>query len=397
MGAHVLVLVEALPYPFDVRVRAEVRALVVAGYSVTVACPTGSESDRLDETLDGVRIRRFSAPAPGRTTLGYLREYAMSTRRLAQLVYSVQRESPVDLVFVCPPPDALVLLPLPLKRRGAGVLFDFREISPELYEAKFQRRGLLHTLLLWSERLAFRFCDVVITVSEPCMEIARGRGKVDSDRVFLVGNGPDPTRIFQVEPLPELRRGRKHLVLWLGAMSQQEGLGRLVEAADRLVNQFGRKDVLFALVGPGDVHDDLRAEVARRGLEGVVVLSGAVNDELVRSYIATADVCVGVDEQNSMNNRAAMRKIFEYMAMGRPVVQFPLHEMRRLCGEATLYARNADAADLADKIVSLLDNPERAAQLGDLARRTVHEQRLMWPDQIPPLLAAVEKAMGVPR
>ena len=142
-------------------------------------------------------------------------------------------------------------------------MFDLREISPELFEAKFGRRGPLHRLLLASERFALRRADAVITVSEPCAEIARTRGGVPAGRIFHVGNGPDPERIFPVAPRDELRGGHEHLVLWLGCMSSQEGLSRLVEAADHLVNDDGRTDVQFALVGPGDVHDELRREVAR--------------------------------------------------------------------------------------------------------------------------------------
>ena len=59
--------------------------------------------------------------------------------------------------------------------------------------------------------------------------------------------------------------------------------------------------------------------------------------------MSTADVCVGVDERNAMNDRAAMRKVLEYLALGKAVVQFPLAEMQRLCGDATVYARNGDA------------------------------------------------------
>ncbi len=393
MSAHVLVLVEALPYPFDVRVRAEVAALRDAGYAVTVASPTGYGEELLEETLDGVRVLRFRPAPPGRGALGYLREYAAAWLRLGQLSRRVHRAHPIDLVFVCNPPDLAVLLTLPLARRGVSVLFDYREICPELFEAKFQRRGLLHWLLLLGERLAFRCSDVVITVSGPCAEIARTRGRTDPERVFLVGNGPDAERIFPVAERPELRRGRRHLVLWLGAMSRQEGLGRLIEAAEELVFQRGRSDISFDLVGPGDAHEELRREVRRRGLEEYVEVSEAVDDELVRAYLSTADVCVNVDERNSMNDRAAMRKVLEYMAMGRAVIQFPLAEMRRLCGETTVYARDADPHDLAVQLAVLLDDEPRRLRLGAEARQRVMDG-LMWHQQVPALLRAVETALG---
>ena len=393
MSKRILVILEPLPYPFDARVRAEVEALIDAGYEVTVACPTGFGLSSLEEEVGGVRVLRFPAPPGGLGVVGYLREYGVAQLRLRRLVRKAEEGGGIDVVVVCNPPDLLVLLALPLKRRGAGVVLDYREISPELYEAKFGRRGLVYRLLLFGERLAFRHSDAVMTVSEPCARIARERGGVARERIFMVGNGPDPRRIFPVDARQDLLGGHAQLVLWLGAMSSQEGLERLIEAADQIVNGWGRHDVGFALVGPGDAHADIRREIDRRGLGDAVNLVGLVDDELVRAYMATADVCVGVDVRNDMNDRAAMRKVLEYMAMGRPVVQFPLQEMRRLCGDAAVYARDGDAADLARQIAELLDDPDRRAELGERARRHVWEQGLMWPDQVPALLAAVEAAL----
>lgn len=387
MSEHVLVLMEGLPYPFDMRVRAQVQALTDAGYRVTVIGPTGYGFQAAAETLDGVRVLRYRAPPGGRGAFGYLREYATAWLRLQRLARRVARADRVDLVLVCNPPDSLMAIAVSVARKGAGILLDYREISPELFEAKFERCGPLYRLLLACERYAFRRCDAVITVSEPCAEIARTRGAVSPQRIFHVGNGPDPGRIFAVEPRAELRRGREHLVLWLGAMSSQEGLERLIDVAEHVVRDHGRRDVSFALVGPGDAHEDLRREVRRRGLEEFVLVSGPVEDDLVRAYLSTADVCVGVDVRNAMNDRAAMRKVFEYMAVGRPVVQFPLAEMQRICGDATLYARDGDSLDFAALVCALLDDSPRRERLGEAARERA--RGLMWPQQVPALLEAV--------
>jgi glycosyltransferase involved in cell wall biosynthesis len=391
MSLHVLVLLESLPYPLDPRVRAQAAALRAAGHEVTVVSPTASPGDPVDEVLDGVRVRRFPAPPAGGGVLGYVREYAVAFGRVRAVVRDVLRERRVDVVLTCGPPDLLVTLARPAARQGAAIIFDYRELSPELFEAKFGRRGLPYRALRIVERHAFRTADAVMTVSEPCAELARGRGGVDPSRVFLVGNGADPVRVHPVAPRPELRRGREHLVLWLGMMSSQENLERLVEAAAHVVHGCGRTDVHFALVGPGDARERLQRDVAERGLSPFVELPGSVGDELVRAYISTADVCVGVDQPNAMNDRAAMRKILEYMAIGKAIVQFPLREMRRLCGDACDYARPGDAADLAATICALLDDPERRRRLGVAARRRAWNG-LMWPEQVPALLAAVDTA-----
>jgi glycosyltransferase involved in cell wall biosynthesis len=296
------------------------------------------------------------------------------------------------VVFISNPPDLLVLSALPVVRRGARVVYDARELSPELFEAKFHRRGLLYRLLILAERFAVRRSDVVIVVSEPFADILHARTGVSRDRMFLVTNGPDPGRIYAVQPRADLKRGREHLVLWLGVMSAQEGLERLVEAADAIVHGAGRSDVTFALVGPGDAHEDLRAEVRRRNLEDVVFVSEGVGDDMVRAYLSTADICVGVDECLGMNDLTVMQKIVEYMAVGRPVVQFPLAEMRRICGDSSVYARNADPRDLGDKILELIDDPERRRRLGEDARARAQDG-LMWPQQEPALRAAVSTAL----
>jgi glycosyltransferase involved in cell wall biosynthesis len=174
-------------------------------------------------------------------------------------------------------------------------------------------------------------------------------------------------------------------------MSRQEGLQRLIEAAGHVVHDLGRDDVLFAIVGGGDVHGELREEVRRRGLDDYVVVSGSVGSDLVRAYIATADICVNVDVKGQMNDRAAMRKVLEYMALARPVVQFPLTQMQELCGDACVYARNGDAVDLGDRIDELLDDPGRRAALGAAARARMEAGQL-WPQQVPALLRAVQPA-----
>ena len=389
---HVLILRQSEPYPYG-WVRQEAQALAEGGFDVTVICPTGFDNQAADESIDGVRALRYPAPPGGTGVLGYAREFVVAMARMAKLVRQVWNTAQVDAVVLSTPPDFLILFALPFRRRGAGIVFDQRDPGPELFEAKFGRRGLIYRALVAMERLAFQQADVAMPHNESCAEIARDRGGVPQDQIFVVGVGPDPRRVFPVDPRSELRRGYDHLVLWIGAMSRQESLGHLIEAADQLVHRHGRRDVAFSLVGPGDEREALQAEVRRRGLDGIVDLPGVVtDDDLFRAYISTADVCLSVDERNDMNDKSTMMKVLEYMAMGRPVVQFPLIEMERICGDTTVYARNADAADLADKIAELLGDPDRRRRLGDAARRRVLDGQ-MWPDQIPVLLAAVNAAI----
>ena len=120
-----------------------------------------------------------------------------------------------------------------------------------------------------------------------------------------------------------------------------------------------------------------------------MTFTGRVSDEVLLEVLNTADVCVNPDVVNEMNDKSTMNKIMEYMAVGKPIVQFELKEGRVSAGEASLYARPNDPVDLAERIVELLDDPERRATMGRIGRARV-EKDLSWQRQVPELLRAYE-------
>jgi len=391
MTVRVLILLENQGYPGDPRVRRHAEALAEAGYEVTVVCPKIDEAESSDEFVSGVRAVRSGPITGGRGTMSYLSEYTVAILTLGRLARRRIAESGVDIVIACNPPDLLPVLARALVCRRAVVIFDHHDLSPELYERKFGRRGVMYGFLRALEQLAFRSADIVLEPNDSYAEIARQRGHIDPSRLFVVRHGPDATKIFPVDARPGLRRGRRFLVVWAGAMTGLDRLWSVIEVADELINRRHRRDVHFALLGSGDARDAADAEVRRRKLEDFVEFPGHADADLLRGYLSTADVCLSVDVQNEMNQRSTVTKVLDYMAMGRPVVQFPLREMQRLCGDATVYARNSDSDDLADKIVWLLEDPKMRARLGARARQRMMEGH-MWDHQRPSLLAAVRAA-----
>ena len=105
--------------------------------------------------------------------------------------------------------------------------------------------------------------------------------------------------------------------------------------------------------------------------------------------LSTADVCVNPDRFNVMNDKSTMNKILEYMALGKPVVQFDLTEGRFSAQQASLYANRDDPVDFAEKILELLADPDRRAAMGHFGRKRV-EQELSWEYEAPKLLNAYE-------
>jgi glycosyltransferase involved in cell wall biosynthesis len=160
-------------------------------------------------------------------------------------------------------------------------------------------------------------------------------------------------------------------------MGKQEGVDYLLRAARHIVREMGRNDVHFGLVGGGTSLKEMQAYAENLGIDDYVTFTGRVPDQQLLEMLNTADVCVNPDVANEMNDKSTMNKIMEYMALGKPVVQFDLTEGRRSAAEASLYARRNDPVDLAEKILELLENPSKRQEMGMFGRKRV-ETTLAW-------------------
>jgi glycosyltransferase involved in cell wall biosynthesis len=389
-----LFIVENLPSPFDRRVWQEATTLRDAGYGVAIICPTGKGCEQRYERLDGIDIYRHPLPLEADGALGYALEYGAALCWEFVLAWRVLFRHGFDAIHACNPPDLIFLVGgfFKLFARKKFV-FDHHDINPELYEAKFGRRDLFYKLMLWAERLTFAAADVSIATNESYRRIAVERGRMDPERVFVVRSGPKLDRLKQMPPVPALKRGRRFLVGYVGVMGAQEGIDRLLRAAHHVVRVLGRDDVHFGLVGGGTSLEAMKAYAAELGIADHVTFTGRVPDQDLLEMLNTADVCVNPDVANEMNDKSTMNKIMEYMALGKPIVQFDLTEGRFSARDASLYARRNDDIDFGEKIVALLDDPEARRHMGEYGRhRVLHE--LEWKYEAPKLLAAYDAAFG---
>ena len=386
-GRRVLILVENLPSPFDRRVWQEAGALRDAGYAVSIICPTGKGCEKKRETIDGIDIWRYRLPIEGRGALGYLLEYAAALACTFALSLRVFFGKGFDVVHACNPPDLFFLIGGFYKLLGRKFVFDHHDANPELYEAKFGRRGLFYRLLLLLEKATFRTADVSIATNESYKRIAVTRGGMPPERVFVVRSGPSLERLRITPPKPSLKKGKAYLVGYVGVMGKQEGIDYLLIAAAHIVHELKRSDVHFGLVGGGTSLDEMRALARHLGLEEHVTFTGRVPDAEMLAMLNTADVCVNPDIANEMNDISTMNKVMEYMALGKPIVQFNLAEGRFSAREASLYARKNDPWDLAAKILELIDDPQKRKAMGAYGRQRV-ENELEWRYERPKLLAA---------
>jgi glycosyltransferase involved in cell wall biosynthesis len=390
---RILILVENLPSPFDRRVWQEAGTLRDAGYGVSIICPTGKGCEKKHELVDGIDIWRYDLPKEGSGALGYLVEYSAALLLTFVLSLKVWWKSGFDVVHACNPPDLFFLIGGFFKLFGKKFVFDHHDACPELYEAKFGRKSLFYRLMLLLEKLTFKTADVSIATNHSYRRIAIERGGMDPGKVFVVRSGPSLERMKIVPPVEALKKGRRYLVGYVGVMGKQEGIDYLLRAAAHLVHELKRADVHFGLVGGGTSLEEMKALAHRLGIAEYVTFTGRVSDGALLAMLNTADLCVNPDVANEMNDISTMNKVMEYMALGKPIVQFDLAEGRFSAQRASAYARRNDALDLAVKIAELLDDPAQRAAMGAFGRRRV-ENELEWRHEAPKLIAAYEALWG---
>jgi glycosyltransferase involved in cell wall biosynthesis len=247
-------------------------------------------------------------------------------------------------------------------------------------------------LIRLAEKCSFRVANVSIATNDSFKEVAVIRGGKRTERVFVVRNCPDLTTLHREPASPEIKRGRPLLVVYVGFMGQQDGLGLLLESIEHIVKREKRQDTHFVLVGGGTMLPRLRAIVAEKELDPFVTFTGQVPHAEVVKYLSNADVGVAPDPKTPMNDNSTMIKIFEYMAFELPVVLFDLKEGRRTAGSAALYASPNDPIDFANQISRLLGSRELRQQLGACGRRRI-EESLNWETEKMALLRAYTAAV----
>lgn len=400
MAGHVLIVVQNLPVPLDRRVWMECRALVGAGYRVSVICPSGPEDSAYEE-LDGVRIHRYRPPPQADGLLGYAWEFGYCWLRTAALAWRIFRRDRFDVLQACNPPDTYFALARLLRPFGVRFVFDHHDLCPELYESRDPARRpsrAVMTVLRRLERATYGTADHVITTNETYLERARERTGKPAEAFTVVRSSPDPAAMRRGEPVLELRRGRAHLCCYLGIMGHQDGVENVVRAAHVIVHELRRDDVHFALLGFGDTLERLRRLTAELRLEDRITFTGRVGPGEIGPYLSTAAVGLCPDPKTSFNDASTMNKVLEYMAHRLPVVSFDLAETRSTAGPAAQYVAwsgdaEADARAYAQAIVGLLDDPVRRHVMGRHGRIRI-EDELGWPTQAARYVEAYDRLLG---
>ncbi|HET9014787.1 MAG TPA: glycosyltransferase family 4 protein [Thermomicrobiaceae bacterium] len=379
-------------YGCHVRILEEVRALEARGHRVTV-CTYHNGADVL-----GLDIRRsIDVPWRKRVVVGSSRHKLYLDGVLSlEALRTALRVRP-DLIHAHLHEGALIggMLARLIRR---PLVFDYQgSLTEEMLDHRFMRRnGRREAAMRRVEHAIERLPRHILTSSDNARERLLRSG-YPADRLSTVPDGVDAAR-FSPDSVPAAERAalrqrlgigeQDRVVVYLGLLAPYQGSDLLLDAAVRIREQV--PDAFFLIMGfPGNERYRLLAD--QLGLGGRASFPGRIPYPDAHRYLALGDVAVAPKMSLTEGNG----KLYNYMAMGLPVVAFDAPTNREILGNLGVYARFGDAGDLAARVGWLLERPAEATELGGRLRaRAIAD--LSWERRAQDLLDVYAAALGRP-
>jgi glycosyltransferase involved in cell wall biosynthesis len=379
-------------YDEDPRVRREAESLVAAGRPVDVF-GLRREGDAARSDLEGVSVRRLDVRRhQGAGLPTYLAEYLAFLARAAWAISRAHGRRRYALVQVHTPPDFLAFAALPLRIAGIPTLLDLHEAMPEFFRSRFPRASnpLVHRLLLLTERASIGVSNAAVTVN-PAMADRLVRLGVDPAKVGVVPNSASLAR-FDPSRLPRRRFAEDGFVrlVYAGALTPIYEVEVAIDAVAELRARRPDLRVAFDVYGRGDAAAGLTARAAERGVADAVTLHGRIPIEAVPGAVANADIGIAPTRRDPFTDVSLSTKVFEYAAMGKPVVASRLPMVERTFPEGTvLQYEPGDAGALAAAVATLVDDP--LAREARVERTATIVAAASWEHEAEGYLALVER------
>jgi glycosyltransferase involved in cell wall biosynthesis len=345
-------------FPQDPRVRKEVCALREENYQVDVVC-LRDHAEPAFEVWQGARVHRLPLRHERRGALNYLFEYLHFFIRALFTISKLHLQQRYDLVQVHNMPDFLVFVALVPRVLGAKVILDMHELMPEFFASQFKWRGasLWMRLVALVEKASVLFAHRVMVVSP--LDAATLSKRVRKNLV-IVHNVPDET-LFAQPQKSSSSEAAPNILITHGTILERYGIQVLLEALPSILKEI---PVKVYVIGDGEFLDELKKRANTLDVEKHIVFTGKIPLEDVARYILDATLGIVSLLEDGFIETASPNKLFEYIALGKPVIASDIPGIRVYFNESQIqYVRPGDAQDLAHKTIALLKDPAQRAEL----------------------------------
>jgi len=355
-------------YPADPRPRRALDALVREGMKVDLIC-LRDEGSASHEIVEGIDVLRLPMRNLRGGKLAYVYQYAAFISIVSAVLAWRALTRGYDLVYVHNMPDILVLSALIPKALGAKVILDLHDPMPELMVTifKLDSDSLSVRLLKRIEKWSIARANSVVTVNRTFKHLFSSRS-CGLDKIEVVMNTPD-SEIFPLRPpLLALAKqvGDKHVIMYHGSLVERNGLDLAVDALARVKQVIPGAEL--RIYGDKTPFLERVMDTANsRGLRGAVRYLGPKCLEDLVHEIEDCDVGVIPNHRNSFTQINTPTRIFEYLALGKPVIAPRTQGVQDyFTDDSMIFFEAGDAEDMAKSIEYAFYHP---AQVTETVRR----------------------------
>jgi glycosyltransferase involved in cell wall biosynthesis len=360
-------------YDSDIRVRRKAEALVGAGYEVDVLALRDERKPLEEYDLNGVHVYTVSLGKKRGSLFRYIYEYVaflLWARRTLNELLPRRRYAVVDVNNL---PDFLVFATGRAKKRGATVVLDMHEITPEFFMSKYGV-GAGHPLVRftrWLERASVRRTDHVITINDPLRDVLIGRGLRRAESTIIM-NSVDEA-LFEAalrQPAAGAHAALPQpsfLMMYHGTLTNIYGLDIAIRAFARA--QAAMPGAEFWILGGGPEKEALIALARELGVGDRVRLLGSVKPDEIPHLLKRCDIGVLPTRQDVFLDLSFSNKLSEYIIMGKAVICSRLRTIRHyFSDEALAFFQAHDPEALAQQMTRLYADAELRGRLATRAR-----------------------------
>ena len=368
-------------YEIDIRVRRKAEALVAAGYSVDVLALRSKFSKGETYQLGGVTVHTFELGKKRGSGLRYVYEYATFLMWCALKIGKLMKQKRFSVVDINTLPDFLVFAGFLAKWRGAKLLLDMHEITPEFMMSKYEYpRGKWQVrLAAWLELISMKYADHVLTINQPIDELLMGRG-LKPGKSTIIMNAADE-EIFARALLPGATAPRQmparppFLMMYHGTLTKIYGLDIAIEAYSKVRAQIPGAE--FWILGGGTEQAALEARAKELGVADGVRFIGSVMPDEIPFWVKESDVGVLATRQDVFLDFSFSNKLSEYIILGKAVIVSRLRTIAHyFTDDAVQFFEPNKADSLAQQMVRLHGDPALRQRLA--ARARVEFEPIRW-------------------
>jgi glycosyltransferase involved in cell wall biosynthesis len=381
------------PYDIDIRVRRKAEALVAAGYSVDAIALRPGGSDRKEYVLNGVQVYTISLGkmrgSLGRYAYEYLSFFTLAFLKLGRLM-GKRRYAVIDVNTL---PDFLVFAAAYARFKGAKVVLDMHEITPEFFMSKYGvgRNHWLVRLSTFLERISFKYADHVITINGPIQELLESRGLAGSKSTIVMNAADD---LIFAGDVAAKKDPSKFVMMYHGTLTKIYGLDIAIEALAQTVPEIPNAELW--ILGDGPEKKALEAQAEKLGVSGKVRLIGRVKPDEIPAWLQQCDLGVLATRSDVFLDYSFSNKLSEYIIMDKAVICSRIRTIRHYFGEESLaYFEPNNPASLARQMVRMAG--DKALQERLVAKAREEYRPIAWSVMKERYLAAVGELAGEPQ